>query len=180
MIKKVCAAVAVLLVVACQHNKKVTFKDGQQAVIKGLESKTMVAEALDTALVRKLTNAYLVYADSLPQDSISPYYISKAADLYKVSRETALQAINTYNLVLRDYPEHKLVSRSVFMMGFTFDEVLGDKERAAKSYTYFLEQYPEHPLAEDAKTLLAMAQDTGMSDMEIIKNWEAKNAQKQD
>ncbi len=179
MIKKLWVGAVVLLLAACQQNKEVNFKNGQQAVIKGLEAKTMEAEALDTALVRQLTNAYLAYADSLPQDSLSPYYLSKAADLYKVRRETALYAINTYNMVLSNYPEHPLVSRSLFMMGFTFDEVLGDKQRAVKSYTYFLEQYPEHPLAEDARTLLAMAQDTGTSDLEIIKNWEANNAQKQ-
>ena len=71
-------------------------------------------------------------------------------------------------------PEHKLVPRSVFMIGYVFDEKLKDKKRAAKSYTYFLTKYPNHPLADDAENLLKMTQDQ-RSEEEIIEGWLEKS-----
>lgn len=163
---------------ACQSNVKPSFKETQIAVIKGLEAQTLKAERLDTAVARKITKAYIVYVDSFPADSASPYYLSKAADVQRARRNTALKAVNLYNRVLKEYPQHELAARSVFMIGFTFDEVFNDKMRAEKSYTYFLQEYPNHALANDAKALLALAQDTTMSDLDLIKKWEEENKTK--
>jgi tetratricopeptide (TPR) repeat protein len=179
MKKSIAVLSLVVLTLACNMEPATKdFRTSQAASIETLETKTFEAQAVDPALVEKLTDAYIVYADSFPQDSMTPYYISKAGDLYKVKRQTALKAITTYNRVLTDYPRHPLESRSIFMMGFTFDEVLGDKERAAKAYTHFLEKFPDHPLAKDARALLSMAQDTGISDMELIEQWEQEEASK--
>lgn len=173
------ATLATLSLIACQGNVEPTFKESQTAVIKGLEAQTLKAEVLDTAVARKITAAYLLYVDSFPTDSAAPYYMSKAADVQRARRQTALRAINLYNRVLKNYPEHPLAARSVFMIGFTFDEVFGDKTRAAKSYTYFLEQYPTHDLADDAQALLMLAQDSSMTDLELIEQWEQKNKQQE-
>ncbi len=163
---------------SCQRNKTPDFKETQMAMIKGLEAETMKAEALDPALAKRITKAYLTYADSFPADSAAPYYISKAGDVLKARRETALKGINVYNRVIKQYPEHPLAARSVFMIGFTFDEVFGDETRASKSYSYFLEQYPEHTLADDARALLAMIQDTAISDLERVKQWAEEDKEK--
>jgi hypothetical protein len=172
-------ALSACTLLACQSNEAPSFKETQVAVIKGLEAQTLKAEVLDTAVARKITHAYILYVDSFPADSAAPYYLSKAADVQRARRETALRAINLYNRVLKNYPDHPLAARSVFMIGFTFDEVFGDKNRAVKSYTYFLEQYPTHDLADDAQALLMLAQDSTMTDLDLINKWEQENKQQE-
>lgn len=125
---------------------------------------------MDTAVARKLTDAYLEYAGLHPEDSISPYYLSRAAEIYKEMPGKALTAVVTYNKVLTEYPESPLAARSVFMIGFVFDDKLQDSARAVKSYTHFLRQYPNHPMAADARQLLQMLSDT-LSEEEMVKMW---------
>ena len=125
---------------------------------------------LDTAVARKLTTSYVMYADQHPEDTISPVYLGKAADIYKEMQGEVLKAVNVYNRIIHEYPESPEAARSVFMIGYVFDEKLNDKKRAAKSYEHFLNKYPDHALAKDANSLLLIARDT-LTDEELVAKW---------
>ncbi|MGB0176086.1 MAG: tetratricopeptide repeat protein, partial [Owenweeksia sp.] len=130
--------------------------------------------SLDTAKAWAITRAYKQYVKENPQDSISPYYLSKAADIYKEIPHAGLKAVNTYNKLYVEYPQHPLAPRSVFMIGFVFDEKYQDRDRAIRSYNFFLEEYPNHDLSDDARNLLVLLQDTITTDLDQIKRWSEK------
>lgn len=146
--------------------------------IAQMETEIKKHAEMDTAVANDLTEAYMAYAKSNPQDSLSPIYLSRAADIYKEIDGKVLKAVNIYNKIVVEYKDHPLAARSVFMIGYVFDEKLHDKDRAAKSYQHFLDTYPNNELADDAKSLLAIAQDT-LTDEELVAKWmkeaESKN-----
>ncbi|HAD96235.1 MAG TPA: hypothetical protein DCG19_02455 [Cryomorphaceae bacterium] len=155
--------------IACQQKAE---EPDPRAEIRKMESELQDDVTLDSARAWKLTTAYQDYVKANPKDSISPYYLSKAADIYKEIPHKGLKAVNTYNKLYREYPNHPLAPRSVFMIGFVFDEKYHDRDRASRSYTFFLEEYPDHELADDARNLLAILQDTTSTNLEKIRQWE--------
>lgn len=144
--------------------------------IEEMEREVQQGEELDTALARRITDAYIKYAETNPEDSLTPHYLMRAADIYKEMPRKGLKAVNVYNRVLNEYSEHQVAPRALFMMGYVFDEKYNDADRAIKTYSHFLEKYPEHPLSEDAKNLLVLMQDT-ISEEEQVARWlqEAEN-----
>lgn len=126
---------------------------------------------IDTALANNITSAYRKFADENPDHEKAPVYLSRSADILKELPGQGLKAVNTYNRVYELYRDHELASRSVFMIGFVFDEKYNDYERAIKSYDFFLKTYPNHPLAEDAKNLRSLLETTEGNELEKVKEW---------
>lgn len=155
------------LMASCQTEEP---EDSLAASIEKWEVDIKEHLELDTAIANKLTSAYIEYVELHPDDSISPFYLSRAADIFKEIPGRTLKCINIYNQVLTSYPESPLAARSVFMIGYVFDDKLKDKERAIKSYSHFIESYPDHVLKEDATLLRSMLQDT-LSEEEMVKSW---------
>src|SRR5690606_24183302 len=122
---------------ACQAQEP----DLNSSILK-METEIKKHAEMDTAIAKDLTDAYMEYAKVNPQDSLSPIYLSRAADIYKEMDGKALKAVNVYNKIVVEYKDHPLAARSVFMIGYVFDEKLQDKDRAARSYQHFLETYP--------------------------------------
>jgi tetratricopeptide (TPR) repeat protein len=141
-----------------------------QTAIEGMEMEVQKAEKMDTTLAQDLTAAYLDFVDRNPYDSLSPYYMLKAADIYKEMPGKSLKAINVYNQLSRFYPTTPVAARAHFMVAYVFDEKLNDSIRAVKSYENFLDKYPDHPLADDARNLLAMRTDS-LSQEDMVKEW---------
>lgn len=144
--------------------------ESEETPIEEMEGLMRQQAEMDTALAFDLTAAYLSFAEQNPNDSMAPVYLSRAADIFKEIDGKELKAVNTYNKVLVEYKNHPLAARSVFMIGYVFDDKLKSKERAAKSYRYFVETYPDHELASDAKNLLALVEDT-LTDEEVVAKW---------
>lgn len=165
---------AFLMLVAMASCQTAAPEDSLKTSIEKMEVEIKKDMELDTAIAARLTSAYVEYAELHKEDSISPYYLSRAADIYKEVPGGALKAVNTYNKVIRTYPEHELKARSVFMIGYVFDDKLNDTERASKSYAHFISQYPDHPLAADARNLLTMLEDT-LSEEEMVEMWMKQN-----
>jgi TolA-binding protein len=86
-------------------------------------------------------------------------------------------AIEEYMTVYKTYPEDTLAPQAYFLVGFTFDQALHDKERATKAYNGFITSYPNHQLTMQAQELVAfLAVDE--TDIEQVKKWEKQNAPK--
>jgi len=164
---------SVLLLMACDQ------PDSGETSIKEMESLLRKEAEMDTALAYELTAAYSDFVKKNPSDSMAPVYLSRAADIYKEIDGKELKAVNTYNKVLVEYKDDPLAARSVFMIGYVFDDKLNSKERAAKSYRYFIETYPNHPLASDARNLLVLAEDT-LTDEEVVVKWLKEAESKKD
>lgn len=108
------------------------------------------------------------------QDSVAPYYLMKAADIQRHIPGKALLAIKKYTQLAIAYPKHELAPYATFMMGLTFDENLNDKPRASLVYEKFLHEYPNHEMAPEAANLLILAQNSEMSDLDKVHEWQKK------
>lgn len=157
-----------LLTVGCQPEM-----DPLQREIQTMESQLQEDVSVDTTLAKKITKAYLKFVKVNPTDTLAPVYLSRSADIMKEIPELRLKSVNIYNRVFVEYPEHELAARSIFMVGFVFDEKYDDSERSIKAYNFFLEKFPNHELAEQARNLVAIRQ----SEEDIlgqIKAWKNK------
>ena len=71
-------------------------------------------------------------------------------------------------------PQHPKAPTALFMMGFIYENDLGDLNKAKETYQTFLNRYPNDPdYADDAQNALKFL---GKSPEEIIREFEKKNA----
>jgi TolA-binding protein len=157
-----------MLVISCGQSKKdVVGKITQleeslfSGQVKGI-NKVQAAE---------LVAAYNEYADLFPDDSLSPNYLFKAADISMNVFESG-QAIELYNKILTSYPNYKKAPQCVFLKAFVYENNLKDLANAKRYYQEFLEKYPEDDFADDAEMSL---KNLGKSPEELIKEFEAKS-----
>lgn len=122
----------------------------------------------DEKLVQKTIDAYQKYASAFPNDSLTPEYLFKKADLYR-SLRNAEQAINTYNLITEKYPTYNKAPYCLFLKGFIYENELNHIEKAKESYQTFLDTYPNHDLADDVAFSL---KNIGKTPEQLIKEFE--------
>lgn len=160
---------AVLMFTACDQNSGAEV-DPLKKEIEAMEAQLKDDVSIDTTLANNITAAYIKYVDLHPEDSLAPEYLSRSADIMKELPKKRLKSINVYNRIYTEYPDHELAGRSVFMIGFVFDEKYKDSKRAIKSYDFFLENYPNHELAGEAKNLRALLNSEDEV-LDQVKNW---------
>ena len=132
-------------------------------------NKSMDAGQLDKDATAKADSLMLAYANKFPNDTMSPEFMFKTAQLYKMQRNFS-EANKLLDKLITDYPDSKAAPYGLFLNGFMYenDEFLLDK--AKEHYELFLKKYPNHQLAPSVKTSL---QYLGKSPDEIINNRQA-------
>jgi len=128
------------------------------------------SKGLDKVKAQELKDAYLEYANLFPDDSLSPEYLFKAADI-TMNIIDSRQAINIYNRILADYPDFRKAPQCIFLKAFIFENNLNDLVNAKKYYLEFLEKYPEDDFADDAQISL---DNLGKSPEELIREFETR------
>ncbi|NLO50196.1 MAG: tetratricopeptide repeat protein [Bacteroidales bacterium] len=144
-------ALLLLLVVmiACQNS-------GRQAIeqIKKTEASVFDENGMiDPARVDELIGVYISFADNYPQDSLSPGYLFKAADVAMTTNRSN-QAITLYQRIREEYPDYRKVPEALFLEGYVFENYLGRLDKAKAIYEDFLEKYPDNDFAKDAEISL--------------------------
>lgn len=122
----------------------------------------------DEKLVQTAIDAYQKYATAFPDDSLTPEYLFKKADLYR-SLRNAEQAIVTYNLISEKYPKYEKTPYCLFLKGFIYENELNKIEEARKAYQAFLDAYPNHDLADDVAFSI---NNLGKTPEQLIKEFE--------
>lgn len=123
---------------------------------------------LDAAQADEYIRASHLFALLRPTDSLSAPYLFKAAEIAAAIGQPT-RAIDLYNWIARQFPDHPRAGTSLFMQAFLLDEDLKNLEAARRAYTHFLERYPQHELADDAQLLL---DNLGKSDADILRELE--------
>ncbi len=96
----------------------------------------------------------------------------KAAGLAKTI-ENPLKAIELYAKIADGMPQNPKAPTALFMLGFVYENDLGDLTKAKSVYESFLQKYPNDPdFADDAQNALKML---GKSPEDIIKSFEQQN-----
>ncbi len=117
-----------------------------------------------------MIHLYVDFADTYPKDSISPYYLFKAADV-SVNTFHSDESIALFNKLLKNYPDFEKAPHALFLKAFTYENYLHQLDSAKASYQLFLAKYPNHAFANDAKISL---DNLGKTPEEIIEGFNKK------
>lgn len=171
------AFVFCLFFAACSEKKVQNPQEDARKELLALEKQLMNDPATQTgndrlndSLASKVVKAYLKFAETYPNDSLSPDYLFKAADVMRgqFRWENALEVLN---LLVEKYPNDQRVPNALFFAGFMLHNDLGENNKATPYLERVTNEFPNHPLAKDAAMLL---QTMHMSEDELIKMLEEK------
>jgi TolA-binding protein len=141
-------------------------EDEAKSKINKLESDLFSSE--DMVVNRKqaseLVNAYIDYADKFPDDTLSPDYIFKGADIC-MNILNPSKAVWFFDRIIREYPNYRKVPESMFLKAYVYDNNMQSYDLARKLYTEFIEKYPDNEFADDAKVSI---QNLGKTPEQII------------
>jgi TolA-binding protein len=112
-------------------------------------------------------------AEKYPTDTLAAMPLYRAAEVVRALNDPVQTAL-IYQKVYNSYPSFSKAPEALFMLGFTFDEDLGDLEKARTTYNDFLSKFPNHSFADDTQMLL---ENLGKTDEEILKELEKKASQ---
>lgn len=118
----------------------------------------------------KLSNFYYQWAIDNKGESLAPEYLLKSADL-AMNMKKPVPAINAFNVILKDYPEHKNAPYALFLKAFVYEDILNNTEKAKQYYQEFLIRFPENEYADDVRISL---KNLGKTPEELIKEFENK------
>lgn len=140
--------------------------------ISGMETRLKSEQKPDTNAVTELLSAYQNFAARFSKDSLAPEYLYKAAGM-AVGFNRGTQAVDLYESIINGYPAYKKIPECYFMEAFAYENAIGNIAKASEYYNKFLAKYPEHDLADDAQAALKFL---GKSPEEMVREFEAKNA----
>ena len=156
---------------ACGNNKKTELTDKIEALEQILFGGTQM---FNDSAAQAVVSAYSDFAESFPEDTISPEYLFKAGEV-SLGLNQPSEAMKYYKKVCDQYPKFKRSSYSLFLQAYVLDNYLNDDNQAGEIYKMFIQKYPDHPMVKDAEFSI---RNLGKSDEELIKEFEAKQAAK--
>ena len=120
----------------------------------------------------KLLQAYLKFSRKFVGDQEkTPEYLYKAAALSRAN-ELPVKATKLYEQVLTDYPNYQRNPEIAFLIAFTYDDEIKQKDEAKTAYQKVIDDYPGDKWAEQASERL---KTIDMSDEELIDYFMKKN-----
>lgn len=112
------------------------------------ELKNLDGTTPDSASVAKAIAQYTDFVNSFPDDSLSPVFLFRGANLAAQKGDLPL-AIKLLDQLHLDYPKHVDAPKALFLKGFVSETQMGDFKTAEACYREFLTTYPNHELAGD-------------------------------
>jgi outer membrane protein assembly factor BamD (BamD/ComL family) len=168
--KRICIVLILFVAVSCTSQKEKLLSQISENEKKLFSDTTKL---LNPKIALEEIELYKNFSNTFAKDSLAPLYLFKAADLvHGMGKEH--EALELYDQFLSKYPNHAKAAVSTFLEAFIYDNDLHQRDSAKMKYKVFLEKYPEHKLAPSAKAALDQL-ETGMSDEELVKMFEAKS-----
>lgn len=122
---------------------------------------------IDYSVANDFINTCELHALILPGNEKSAEYLHKAGETARSIRKFPM-ALNYYEWICEQYPDHPKAAQALFLQGFTYDNDIKDMEKAKEIYTAFIEKYPNDDFADDTQFLL---DNLGKDDEEIIQQF---------
>lgn len=162
---------AIVALLSCQ-NKQERDNDKIVKLEKAIQSDT---SGFNKAKATELRNAYLDYVNAWPKDTIGASFLYKAGEL-SMSLHESMKAIELFQRYSKAWPEKPKAADCLFLIGFIYENDLGNYNQASNAYNEFIKKYPDHPFADDARILI---QNLGKTPEELIREFEANNSNKE-
>ena len=147
-------------------------RDKMSGEIFKMESEIKTAQNVDSVAFMELLSAYQNFSSKYPGDSMTPGYLFKAAGI-AAGLNRGTPAIGLYKFVIDTYPDYRKIPECYFMEAFTYENTLGNNDKANVVYNEFLVRYPDHDLTDDA---LAAIKFLGKSPEEMLREFEKMRA----
>ncbi len=140
--------------------------------IKQLEDtlKAKSAFQIDRNLAKDLINKNVFYAETYPEDELSPGYLFRAGNV-AIGIGSFNEAVGFFEIVHQKYLNYDRAPDALFLEGFTYENHMNDRENAKKCYTDFLKRFPEDQLAEQVRIVL---ENIDKSPEELVKSFQKK------
>ncbi|MBR1851103.1 MAG: tetratricopeptide repeat protein [Bacteroidales bacterium] len=113
---------------------------------------SMIDVAADDSKAENLIGLYEKFVRYNAADTLSPIYLSRAADIAANLGQTD-RSIAILDRVINDYPDYSDLAGCYFMKGYAYD-LNGQYDLAREAYAEFVEMFPDHYLASDTRKLL--------------------------
>ena len=142
------------------------------------ETKLMndTAPRIDYQTSGMLVKQYADFAFSFPNDPKTPEYFFQAGHISKAIQKPN-KAIDYFQNVYDNYPEHERAAISIFLIAFSYETMLNQDDEALKYYQKFLDEFPDHELAKDARFSI---EHIGISEEELIRMFEKNRSGQKD
>ncbi len=152
--------VSLLLMFSCKESdeEKDEAHDPEEAVlmyqtISELEHQLFLSDEPDTLLAEKMIDKYVKYANKFPNDTASPEFLFKAAEI-SMNFGLPSDAINYLSRIEARYKDFDKYGTCLFLKAFIYNYYLNNISEAERYYSKFIEEYPNHALVENAKSSL--------------------------
>lgn len=130
---------------------------------------------LNNVPTAELMSAYNEYTQKFVGDKKkTPEYLYKSAAISRAVN-LPIKAIKIYDKILSDYPGFERNPEVAFLMAFTYDEDLKQKEQAKEAYREVIEKFPGDKWAEQASARL---ENIDLSDEDLVKSFMEKDENK--
>lgn len=126
-------------------------------MINKAETAMRGSKTFESRLALDALKAYTDFTNAFPEDSLTPEYLFRAADIAQ-GMGNYLQAANYFELILNKHKNYKRYADACFVAAHNYDEHLekvnDGASRAKVLYEYIINNYPNTPYAEQAKVLV--------------------------
>jgi TolA-binding protein len=181
-VKLILAAGITLLIAACNNNstteQKTETKEPPReqylAQVKRLEAEMHKSLEINKDTAARAIKAYSDYVLFFPNDSVSPDYLFKAAEIATAIQQYQ-QALIYYQTITSKYPKFTFIRESLYLQGYLLDNFLNDDAKAKAVYEQVIGKYPGSNYAKDAQ---AAINNLGKTDEQLIEEFKKKNKQK--
>jgi tetratricopeptide (TPR) repeat protein len=124
---------------------------------KKLKQKIATAEAQpnknDAEMAVARAVLYEEYANKFKDDTLSPAYLYKAAELYQYP-SNHVRSLELLDTLLKRYPNNSEAPDALFFKGYIYEVQLLDLPKAKAAYEELIKRFPNHARADMAKTNL--------------------------
>lgn len=116
-------------------------------------SKVAQVAFTDTAALTRAVDLFSAFVERYPEHERAASALKTLAMLTQQRGEME-GAVEQYQRLLARYPNSEQADEAQFMIGFIYEEYLGDLDRARSAYEKVIERFPESELAANARQLL--------------------------
>ena len=116
-----------------------------------------------------LLKMYDDFITRFPNDSLSPVFLFKAANL-AITEGDGNKALSFLDRFIQKYPDHPKVPVCSFFKGYVYENILKNMDMAKENYLFYIEKYPNDVFVKDARMAI---KNLGKTPEQMIKEFEA-------
>ena len=118
------------------------------------EEETPTVVPADETTADQLTALYTAFADKYPDDTLTPQFLFKAAEVQSNVLHTD-EAVALYDRIINDYPDFEDLPICYFLKGIAYESD-SQFEKARQAYQTFVDKYPDHYMADQTRKMIPL------------------------